>query len=332
MLHTALLTKQLEFQQMCSSRSSLWRHLLGLLPMVRGLSRGAGNCVYNIWSPDLKSAPKRSRVLPPFGRQESYISRFGTPTAPATAQRRARPLCCAQRHLHALRGAHSRSATLRGARDRSAVPTAAQKRSNAQRRSEIPTAALQRSEERAYGCSVVQPASQPAEMGRQTAHPSALQPSQRRRVGKLPIRHPRFPGSSRGLPPRGSLPGAPGFPGGAREARPSAAARSNAQPRRGWASSCRSGAWTCTNVIIVEHPCLTIRGHGSPPNTAFVAPVFPSILSLLSYFYRFLPIFRTFLGDFNPQSRRLRTLWEWKNRVLLEEYYMFNVVIPLEVE
>ncbi len=52
-------------------------------------------------------------------------------------------------------------------------------------------------------------------------------------------------------------------------------------------------------------------------------------------FYRFLPIFLTFLGDFNLQklpSRRLQTLWEWKNRVLLEEYYVFNVAIPLEVE
>ncbi len=48
-----------------------------------------------------------------------------------------------------------------------------------------------------------------------------------------------------------------------------------------------------------------------------------------------VPIFRTFLGDFNPQklpSRRLQTLWEWKDRVLLEAYYIFNVVIPLEVE
>ena len=47
------------------------------------------------------------------------------------------------------------------------------------------------------------------------------------------------------------------------------------------------------------------------------------------------PIFRTFLGDFSPQqlpSRRLQTLWEWKNRVLLEEYYIFNVAIPLEVQ
>ncbi len=31
-------------------------------------------------------------------------------------------------------------------------------------------------------------------------------------------------------------------------------------------------------------------------------------------------------------SRRLQTLWEWKNRVLLEEYYISDEVIPLEVE
>ena len=46
-------------------------------------------------------------------------------------------------------------------------------------------------------------------------------------------------------------------------------------------------------------------------------------------------MFQTFLGDFNLQklpSRSLQTLWEWKNRVLLEEYYIFNVAIPLEVE
>ena len=52
-------------------------------------------------------------------------------------------------------------------------------------------------------------------------------------------------------------------------------------------------------------------------------------------FCRFSPIFRTFSGDFNLQklpSRRLQTLWEWENRVLLEEYYIFNVAIPLEVE
>ena len=49
----------------------------------------------------------------------------------------------------------------------------------------------------------------------------------------------------------------------------------------------------------------------------------------------FLLIFRTFLGDFTPDgldSRSLQTPWEWKNRVLLEEYYIFNVAIPLEVE
>ena len=47
-------------------------------------------------------------------------------------------------------------------------------------------------------------------------------------------------------------------------------------------------------------------------------------------FYHF---FRTFLGDFNPQklpSRRLQTLWEWKNRVLLEEFYTIDEVIPPE--
>ena len=47
------------------------------------------------------------------------------------------------------------------------------------------------------------------------------------------------------------------------------------------------------------------------------------------------PIFQTFLGDFTLQklpSRGLQTLWEWKNRVLLEEDYIFNVAIPLEVQ
>ena len=41
------------------------------------------------------------------------------------------------------------------------------------------------------------------------------------------------------------------------------------------------------------------------------------------------------MGDFTPDgldSRSLYTLWEWENRVLLEEYYIFNVAIPLEVE
>ena len=45
--------------------------------------------------------------------------------------------------------------------------------------------------------------------------------------------------------------------------------------------------------------------------------------------YCFCP---TFLGDFSLQklpSRRLRTLWEQKNRVLLEEYYIFNAAIPI---
>ena len=62
-------------------------------------------------------------------------------------------------------------------------------------------------------------------------------------------------------------------------------------------------------------------------------------LSLQRDLYRELipisPIFRTFLGDFTPDrldSRSLETLWEWKNRVLLEEYYIFNAAIPLEVE
>jgi hypothetical protein len=48
-----------------------------------------------------------------------------------------------------------------------------------------------------------------------------------------------------------------------------------------------------------------------------------------------IPFFQTFLGDFTPErldSRSLETLREWKNRVLLEQYYIFNVVIPPEVE
>ena len=50
---------------------------------------------------------------------------------------------------------------------------------------------------------------------------------------------------------------------------------------------------------------------------ALTRPIFPD-------FYRFV---RSFLGDFNPQklpSGGLQTLWEWKNRVLLEEYCIFN--------
>ncbi len=47
------------------------------------------------------------------------------------------------------------------------------------------------------------------------------------------------------------------------------------------------------------------------------------------------PICLTLLGDFNLQklpSWRLQTLWEQKKRVALEEYYIFNLAIPLEVE
>ena len=61
----------------------------------------------------------------------------------------------------------------------------------------------------------------------------------------------------------------------------------------------------------------------------------PTVLPIFTEFYRFLPIFQTFLGDFSPgelDSRSLRTLWEQKNRVLLEEHCIFNVAIPLEVE
>ncbi len=53
---------------------------------------------------------------------------------------------------------------------------------------------------------------------------------------------------------------------------------------------------------------------------------------IFTEFYRFLPIFRAFLGDFTPgelDSRSLQTLWEWRNRVLLEEYYVVNVAILL---
>ncbi len=41
------------------------------------------------------------------------------------------------------------------------------------------------------------------------------------------------------------------------------------------------------------------------------------------------------MGDFTPDrldSRSLETPWEWENRVLLEEYYIFDVVIPPGVE
>jgi hypothetical protein len=39
------------------------------------------------------------------------------------------------------------------------------------------------------------------------------------------------------------------------------------------------------------------------------------------------------LGDFAPDrldSRSLQTLWEQKNRVLLEEYYIFDVAITIQ--
>ncbi len=61
----------------------------------------------------------------------------------------------------------------------------------------------------------------------------------------------------------------------------------------------------------------------------------PLIGPLMGRCFHDFQIFLTFLGDFNPQklpSRGLQTLWELKNRVLLEEYSIFNVVNPLEVE
>ena len=74
-----------------------------------------------------------------------------------------------------------------------------------------------------------------------------------------------------------------------------------------------------------------------PQGSPWPPPRWPPLLLGVSLVirYRLLPIFRTFLGDFTPDrldSRSLQTLWEWKNRVLLEEYYIFNVAIPLEVE
>ena len=47
----------------------------------------------------------------------------------------------------------------------------------------------------------------------------------------------------------------------------------------------------------------------------------------------FFQIFPTFLGDFTPDrldSRSLQTLWEWKNRTRLDEYYFFYYLIPPE--
>ncbi len=78
----------------------------------------------------------------------------------------------------------------------------------------------------------------------------------------------------------------------------------------------------------------------APPRSRHMRRCGPGLRAILRtinrpFFPRFFRNFRTFLGDFNPQqlpSRGLQTLWEWKNRVLLETYYIFNVVIPLEVE
>ena len=56
----------------------------------------------------------------------------------------------------------------------------------------------------------------------------------------------------------------------------------------------------------------------------------------MTFFYldRFWRVRSTYehvnLGKFALMS--LQTLWEWKNRVLLEEYSIFDVAIPLEVE
>ena len=72
-----------------------------------------------------------------------------------------------------------------------------------------------------------------------------------------------------------------------------------------------------------------------PPEEWRALPVQTWLEQLDVQISKILHIFRTFLGDFSPQklpSRGLQTLWEWKNRVLLEEYYIFNVAIPLEVE
>ena len=69
-------------------------------------------------------------------------------------------------------------------------------------------------------------------------------------------------------------------------------------------------------------PLYYARDHREKPTFSLI---FPDLL----------PICLTFLGDFNLQKLplgRLQTPWEWKNRVLLEEYYIFDVVIPLEVE
>ena len=60
-----------------------------------------------------------------------------------------------------------------------------------------------------------------------------------------------------------------------------------------------------------------------------------SAVDLLGRFSPISPICLTFLGDFTPDrlgSGSLQTLWEWKNRVLLEEYYISDEAIPLQAE
>ncbi len=89
------------------------------------------------------------------------------------------------------------------------------------------------------------------------------------------------------------------------------------------------------NLQIAEYQRLFVAPSQELCQLPLRATPLPTVLPIFTEFYRFLPIFQTFLGDFNPQklqSRGLQTLWEWKNRVLLEEYYIFNEVIPLEVE
>ena len=98
--------------------------------------------------------------------------------------------------------------------------------------------------------------------------------------------------------------------------------------------SLESSEWQLLMVEVSQ----TRNRHDHPQNSSLGAAIgFPGRNSIhgpyQAVFYRRLPIFRTFLGDSNPQklpSRRLRTLWEWKNRVLLEEYYIFNVAISTD--
>ncbi len=79
-------------------------------------------------------------------------------------------------------------------------------------------------------------------------------------------------------------------------------------------------------------PCWSRRPLLSGPkvqqNHALTRPLTSSIFT---DFYRDV---RTFLGDFAPDgldSRSLQTLWEWENRVLLGEYYIFNVLVVVVV-